>query len=302
MKSIKPFSVIFVLIASLSLTAQERKQLEDVRGQIERLEADLQKKQNTERSLLERAEDVDRKTGLQKTLLKSLEDERRQQERRIQGIGRSLRETTQSYHRLKGEVSRRIVSMYKRGKMGEWEALLSMRSLNQGVVWLKYQKRIVDNDRRNLRLLNEKQRSIETQNQQLQRELREKDELIKEERGETEKLEAQKKTQATLLDAMQNDMAALREQIDEKQRVFREIEGRISREETRRRAEPRTGEGSPFPALKGTLEWPVQGDIVQKYGPQKDPVFNTVTNNIGVVIEGKAGKKFGRYRMAGYTG
>ncbi len=46
MKSIKPFSVIFVLIASLSLTAQERKQLEDVRGQIERLEADLQKKQN----------------------------------------------------------------------------------------------------------------------------------------------------------------------------------------------------------------------------------------------------------------
>ena len=290
MRKSRTVIILFYLVAVCTgVNAQTRLQLDDVRKEIERLEADLEAKADREKSLLEQAEDVDRKIGLQKTLLKGLEQERRSQETRIAEIERSLRDTRKRFERLKTIVSRRIVSLYKRGKGSDWEALLSMKSVNQTLVWLKYQRRIVENDRRNLRLLEEKQRSIETQSRRLREELREKEALIAEQQNETEKLEGQKRTQVGLLQRMRDDMTALREQIDAKQKVFSEIKGRISREEERRRAAPRPGSPSAFPSLKGKLDWPVRGSIVQKYGLQRDPVFKTETNNIGVVIRGKAG-------------
>ena len=47
-------------------------------------------------------------------------------------------------------------------------------------------------------------------------------------------------------------------------------------------------EGPP-PARKG-LCWPVRGPILTKFGLQKNPVLGTVTRNLGVEIQGKAGQ------------
>lgn len=47
-------------------------------------------------------------------------------------------------------------------------------------------------------------------------------------------------------------------------------------------------EGPP-PARKG-LCWPVRGPILSKFGLQKNPVLGTVTRNLGVEIQGKAGQ------------
>lgn len=47
-------------------------------------------------------------------------------------------------------------------------------------------------------------------------------------------------------------------------------------------------EGTP-PARKG-LCWPVRGAILSRYGLQKNPVLGTVTRNLGVEIQGKAGE------------
>jgi septal ring factor EnvC (AmiA/AmiB activator) len=43
----------------------------------------------------------------------------------------------------------------------------------------------------------------------------------------------------------------------------------------------------PPPARKG-LCWPVQGDVLSRFGLEKNPVLGTVTRNLGIEISGKA--------------
>lgn len=67
----------------------------------------------------------------------------------------------------------------------------------------------------------------------------------------------------------------------------------VEQEETRPRERVRIAETpapeGPAPARKG-LCWPVRGPILSRFGLQKNPVLGTVTRNLGVEIQGKAGQ------------
>ena len=50
--------------------------------------------------------------------------------------------------------------------------------------------------------------------------------------------------------------------------------------------EPYTGD---FAKGQGSLDWPVRGTLVGRFGPEKHPRFNTVIMNNGIDIESTAG-------------
>lgn len=277
---------ILFLVSILDVNSQERRSIQKVRREIQQLEAELKTKEEREETLSEQVEDIERKIGLQRKLLEELEVQKKDKERSIQNTEESLKKMTLSYQRLKEVVVRRVVSMYKRGRIADWEALFSMSSLNQAIVLLRYQKRIVENDRRNLRFLQEKRATIQAQNQRLERELLEKNRLIQESMEENRNLDEQKRSRKELLKKARQDRESIQKQLENKRMAFKAIEGRITREEEKRKTSVERLTGTRFAELKGKMVWPVKGRVVSKYGIQRSPVLDKIEwSNWGIEIE-----------------
>ena len=264
--------------------AQQSSNLDKVLDEIRRLESELQVSEDRERSVLERLEGIDRKIGLQRKLLNELEEQRREREKGVNRARNRLLEASKSYNSLKERVGKRMVAMYKRGRYADWEIIFSIRTIQQAAVWMEYKKRVIQSDKRTLRLLMEKKAEIEATTSVLQRELREKDTLIRSHVSETETLEGQQTTQRNLLTQVRDDQDALMEQLREKRLAYQQIAGRISDEEERRLDRVERIGDTQFATRKGALDWPVTGEVVVKYGRQRHPVSRTWLENLGIDI------------------
>ena len=293
MKRIKHFPWVFFICYVFCLWglfsrsySQDRKDLERIKNEIQELERELKTKEQKEITLLEQVEDIDRQIGLQKKLLSGLEDEKRKKLSGIRETETHLKKASEGYLKMKDMVRRRIVTMYKRGRIADLEIFLSMNSLNQALVWLKYQKKIIDNDRRNLRVLQDKKAEFEKQNRRLQNELQDKERLLSEERRGKVTLEEKKTSREKLIVQIREDKESIREGLEEKRKTYDHILGWIRREEAKRREVkvPIVGE-TGFASLKGRMVWPVRGRVVTPYGRQKHPVLKTWTENLGIDIK-----------------
>ena len=188
-----------------------------------------------------------------------------------------------------------MVVMYKKGRMAEWEAFASMKSVNQALVWIKYQKMILKNDRRNLRDLAEKETAVHQQKTDLLNDLSEKQKLLEEVRSETVLLEENKRERKKLLAVVRKEKEPLMERLEQKRIAYQEIEAWIAHEEERRKAEEierrkKPPAERPVPApqtvqFNEQIGWPVRGRIVSSYGRHLDPQLRTWTENLGIEIE-----------------
>lgn len=276
---------ILLVLSAVYINAQEASDLERVREEIQQLEAELKAREDREKSLLEQVEDTEREIGLKRKHLKALEGEKKDKERSIRKTETELRKAVQGHQRLKELVEKRLVSMYKRGRVADWEVLFTLSSLNQAMVWMRYQKRIVENDRRNLRLLKEKEETIQSRREKLANELRTKEQLLQEETKAAKDLDGKRTSREKLLTAVRQDKKQLLEKLQQKQRAYEEIKGRIRRAEQQRKVAVEGLEGGRFAALKGKLNWPVRGKVVSKHGRIMDPELKTWTENLGIDIQ-----------------
>ncbi len=285
LKKQKLFLIFSIMVVLLAVQAQEVNNLEKVKKEIEQLQNELKKKEVQEKSLLEQRDDIDREIGLQRKLIIELEDERNQNEQRIRNTEILLEKTNTSFKRLKELIAQRMVSIYKQGQIKDWEILLSLNSLNQAIVWLKYNQRIAENDGRNLQLLRQKEEQIEIQKNELKDNLIQQNRLIEEKTAETNNLENRKKSREQLLASVRADIKDDREMLENKTRAFTDIQERINKEEERKRTSPSVREGTPFASLRGKLPWPVNGRITSKYGKRQHPTLNVIEDNLGIEIQ-----------------
>ncbi len=282
---IKKFLIVLILFSSTTY-AQRQTAIRTVQQELQKLEAELKSKNLREKTLFTQVEDLEREIGLRQKLLDALETERRIKEKAIANKESSLRDLNRTREGLQAIIRKRIIRIYKRGRLGEWEALFVMKSLNQLMVWLKYNKRIFDNDKRNLQRLMQTQQNILDETAALESELQEKERLIRVKTKEAEKLETQKTSRGDLLSRVRKDQQSLQEQIRLKRIAYQTIRGEINRREAAKRTASVTSEeGRRFATLKGKMPWPVKGRIVTKHGTQRDPITKVEIPNPGIEIK-----------------
>ncbi|MFC1502459.1 murein hydrolase activator EnvC family protein [bacterium] len=282
---IKKFLIVLILFSSATY-AQRQTDIRSVQQELQKLEAELKSKNLREKTLFTQVEDLEREIGLRQKLLDALETERRIKEKAIANKESSLRDLNRTREGLQAIIRKRIIRIYKRGRLGEWEALFVMKSLNQLMVWLKYNKRIFDNDKRNLQRLMQTKQIILDETAALESELQEKERLIRVKTTEAEKLETQKTSRGDLLSRVRKDQQSLQEQIRLKRIAYQTIRGEINRREAAKRTASVTSEeGRRFAALKGKMPWPVKGRIVTRYGKKKDPNTKVELYDRGIEIK-----------------
>lgn len=285
------FKNAFFFVILFGLTSISGSQnLSEIRQDIQRLEKELKAKSSEEQDLLRLVEDLDREIGLRKKLLNRLDKEMLDQTREISRAEQDIAEETRRYEKRKDLIAQRIVALYKRGRVGDLEALLSFNDLNQMLIWMQYQKTIIDQDRRNLEAIKERKEKIEQLKAQLEREIKTKNKLLDETKRETVKIELRKEAQRGPLDRTKKDKASILKQLEDKKRVYALIEKQILEEESKPKTTAQELDGQKFASRKGKLNWPVSGKIINKYGRQKNPVTRTEWENNGIDVEATSGE------------
>lgn len=288
-------AVLAVLMSGAAAFGQSSSGLSRIREEIRRIEKEIRAKEARETTLLEQMEDTERRIGLQKKLTTELAEQQRLKEKDVAEAEKRVGESFRSLTDQKILVGRRMANLYKKGRMSDWETLLTMKSVNQALVWVKYQKRIMENDQRNLLLLAEKQAAFTRRKESLDLELAEKVRLMREMRSETESLETAKRERKRLLSVVRSEKKPLEEALEQKRAAFREIQNWMTREEEKRRVESERAKRAatvkpPPPAFRGSelggkLDWPVSGRVVSRFGKQRDPELKTWTENLGLEIQ-----------------
>jgi septal ring factor EnvC (AmiA/AmiB activator) len=277
--------LISLLLIVVYETKADKKKIDKIRKEIQQLEMQLKVKEEREKTIIEQLEDINREIGFGKKLIQEVQIERKKQEKKCKQTEQKLQKAIKQVTSLKELITKRMVSMYKRGRVADWEALVSMNSLNKAIVWIKYQKLIMENDQRNLRFLKQKQSDVRRQKLKLERDVKLKNELIIEKKKQSDKLENKKGPRRKLLNQVQKDINSYIYQLRKKRQAEKEIIGRISMEEANRKESTESIDGRNFVIQKGNLPWPVKGKIISKYGRQKHPQLKTWTENLGIDIE-----------------
>lgn len=285
-------SIILLLFGTQVLWGQSSQELNKIRSEIDNLENQLQAKQNQEQSLLEKIENINRTIGLQRKLITKLNEEKQNIERDIRVTELQLSTVLAQYTRLREMVKKRIVSLYKKGRAADWAVLLSSESFNQAVVWLKYLKIIMDNDKRNLDLLIKKQQQIENYSITLTRKLSNKKNIIREKNQETREFTKRKNDRNKMLQTIKQDQKFLQNKIEKKKLAFQAIKKQIRKEESQRKDshDYKKYPGTGFGRLKGKLNWPIKGSVVQNYGTNRDRSTESWYDNLGIDIKALGGE------------
>jgi len=95
-------------------------------------------------------------------------------------------------------------------------------------------------------------------------------------------IEAQEKKSRRLIDEIKSNIRTYEQTMDEKSIQARQLQELLRKFEKLESALPFPL--VPFPEKKGKLPWPAAGKILQRFGIQRHPQFNTLTLNNGIEI------------------
>ncbi|MBN2001276.1 peptidoglycan DD-metalloendopeptidase family protein [candidate division KSB1 bacterium] len=290
---------------SLAVTAdqnsrQQQAELSKLRQEISQYEQRLSQKQATEETVLDYISSLDHEIDLSRAYLSTLRKDINNRSKQIQFYQENIESIEKELADLKELVKKRLVRFYKQRRRQTYELLLSSRSSSQIGAWLNYQKLIVENDKRILNALREKQNNLVVQQNLVRAELVEKEKAIAKTVDTDKRLNESRTSRQQYLTAIRQDKSYLLKRIEEIKSAEKQIRGFISKSEERRKTDqiqiseavkelPRIQRTHQFAELQGRLNWPVRGQVVSHFGRYRHPKLNTITENLGIEIAAPLG-------------
>ena len=271
----------------------QRDELDKARAERERLEARMRQLQNTAHDISEERTLIENQADATALVVRSLDSQLGALEGEVNGATGSLVVAQDELVIKRAMLQRRVREIYKRGPLYSLEALLSAQSFGALVARYKYLHLVAQRDRalvRRVELLNDQIAGTRTQLVRLRGEM----ELSREQKSEEERrlreLEGQR---AKSLAKVQQSARQTEERLKQVQRDERRLADLLAAFEAERR---RAVAGRPSSAAASTLrtsdfgklDWPVEGQILYRFGRVVNP-NNTTTRWNGVGIGAPAG-------------
>ena len=301
----KRYAILIILFGITAFSQsnsplQQRENLKQIRSDIEQYEKQISEKKKVESNTIDLISNLDREINVSGSYIKNLKSDIQEREHLIARRRQEIQNTSQTIDKLRDQVKARIVNFYKHGQRQQYELLFSSKSFSQVQTWLKFQKLIVENDRRMVQSLVDNVDRLQKGQQYMQAQIYEKERNIQERSREEEQLRASLGKRKQLLNQVRSDTRLLEKQLEELRESQREVKSLITKSEekrltrdARKPTEPdetviNNRQGS-FASLKGKLPWPASGKITSHYGRHRHPIYKTVTENLGIEIKAPLG-------------
>lgn len=302
--------VLFLLFSASGLAQVERidediqfhsRELDRLRGDIERFEKRIRDTSDQEKSTSERLHELDEEITLVRNLLYRLKNEEHAKGRDIEEAKNSIQAKEQEYAALKERYARRLVDVYRRGQLSEITLLLDSDSWRQAIYRSKYLTIISNYDRTLAGEIRVALREISARRSSLEKDLRDLENIDRERTSRKASLERNWRLRNQELVRLRRDHQELSEDLKDRRAAAEQLEkiildlerkraARLAELERRRRDEELAGT-TDFVSLKGRLPWPVEGTIISRFGSQRNPTLKTVTENPGIDIRGEEGSE-----------
>lgn len=302
-------AVGLVLLASVSAVAQEdeletqRSRLEELQRQIAEKRAEAERLGRTESNVLDELEALERERSVTLSLIGNLEEEIERRSSQIEETTRDLARAQDELAVKRQVLARRLRSIYKLGKYGDFEILLMAGSFPEVLGRYKYLRMVAEQDRRLLERIGRLEGEIRSSRAALET-ARSRLASAREERLEqAESLTASERDRQRILDRVKSErtqqLRAAQALEEEKQRIQNLLVAlerrREEREALARREAEAAGREAPAPGRStltgelGALDWPVEGEIIEGFGRSTHPVYNTEVINNGIDIRAPRG-------------
>jgi septal ring factor EnvC (AmiA/AmiB activator) len=291
--------ILIVLIFGLSsvlgqtddLDKQIRNQertLNEIRKSIDELNSKITRSQKDKKATVQEINRLDKQVTMINKLKRELQKESNLKEQRIDLLIETIKATDKKIIALKERAARRAVQAYKMGSNRNIDLLITSGDINQALRRSTYLAAINKAEQETLRELEKMMHSNKSNQNTLARAVSGLKRNIEERERAGKELSTTQRKKKSRLNTINQDIQTYKDDLERKQEGKKKIENTI-RDLIKQRASKYKSK-SDFARNKGTLRWPVRGELVGRFGPQKNERLGTVTENPGIDIAAQKGK------------
>jgi len=302
--AVLPLSLLLSLLALAPATAQaqtaeqrlqqQRAELDAIRRERAQLQERLSELQGRAHDLQDESQNLHRQAEATARLVRSLDAQLVSITADVDSTNTSLQRAESEVEARRETLKRRLVDIYKRGPLYSTEALLSARSFGELVGRYKYLHELALHDKSVVRRVETLYEEIERQRSLLVRLQEELQRNRSEKAMEAERLRSLEVARTRSLAEVQQSQKQVQGRLARIQRDEQRLaQLLVSLESARRREEARPNAPAPTAStLKtsdfGKLDWPVQGEILYRFGRAINP-NNTAIRWNGIGIKAPSG-------------
>lgn len=284
---------------------EKREELNQVKRELDRERKQTQQVVRKERSLSEDLDRIDQELQRKGRELKELQAGLKVSTERLQAIQNNIRLTRTRLNQIQDLFRRRVRAIYKQGRHGYVQVLLSSEDLSGAGRRIRYLAAIANQDQRMIAAYSTDLETLGTQQAELERLKAEltlsqkavtakREEILEEQRARhllLAKVQEQKKNHLVAIRNLELAARELQGLIGRLQREKRPQSGRTPHPEPSRVPGLSEGPIGPFASLKGKLPWPTPGTLTSTFGRQEHVRYRTVTWSHGIEINAPEGQK-----------
>ncbi len=288
-----------------SLEMTKRRELEQIQRQARESREAAKKLRGRETKEVSRLHLTERELSRTQRRIRNLGKRQSRLDQDLRLTRGRLEESRNAYEQQRRRLARRLRNLYKAGPAGETEFLLSTNSFAQLLERWDFLVRIARQDRAQLARLEELRGRVASNEQRLSATLDEVGSNLSQTEREKRRLAQLRGARRQTVNEIQTQRRAYEAAAVELEKTARSIQRLLAQLERQRKAEEearrRAAEGKPpgevrpapytgqFARAEGSLDWPVRGDLVGRFGPEAHPRFGTKTLNNGVDIAAPSG-------------
>lgn len=272
---------------------ESRQRLEQIRNERARLQREMQGLQSQVQDVSGELANIERQLSASRSVLGEIDFQVESMEDRTLGTTAELLNTREQLRERQAILQRRLRSIYIRGPLQTVRVLLGADSFVDLLNRYRYLQLMARHDRTLIGEVQTLEASLQGQNRELQDGLTELNRLRQQQVSELESLrnleEEHQRTLNQYRSREQQTMSDLdRLEADEARLtgVMNTLETRRIELERQREAEGRTDEipaRTLTPADRGILDWPVEGELLYSFGPDRRPNGTVIRwNGVGI--------------------
>ena len=285
------------LAAQDSLEAAKRKELEEITRAAKEKRQQASQLKVTENKKLSQLRRTEKELNGTRRRLRALESRRHNLDQQLDATRTNLERSALALQDKRDRLARRLRNVYKSGAARDLEFLLSTRSFADLLARWDYLVMVAEQDRILYEGVRSQKEQVEADQARLESNLTAITRNTQRANQENRRLGRLADDRKRTVESIQNQREAFEAAAAELERTARSIQRLLAELERKRQAEadrarqqgrqpePYTGD---FAKAQGQLDWPVRGDIVGHFGPEKSK-WGTVVPNNGVDIAAPIG-------------
>ena len=272
---------------------EEQQELEHLRAERQELESRMKRLQTSARDISAERQNLERQAAATSRVVRSLEQQLGSLMNEVETVNEGLVRSQDEMRIKRATLRHRVQEIYKRGPLYSLEALLSAESFGALVARYKYLNLVARRDRSLVARVETLTGQISAQRSLLVRLQGDMESNRQQKAEEEQRLRRLEVARGRSLAQVQAQARTAQQRLQQVQRDEQRLAGVIAAlEDARRRAESRSGAAPTRSSVTtgdlGRLDWPVEGEIIYRYGRVVNPNSTRVIWN-GIGISAPAG-------------